>query len=169
MTEVAKTNPQIIRSLNRNSQIEKEGEQYIFWKFVDGKMMSPCYRRERIKYAVNTEVWLEDNEVDHNIQMSCGRGLHVLASLPPKRIRRYWGTPKVLIEVRVWPKDILSCLQWPSGPSWWGAYSYLDGPKIRVRRLEVVAAYRIDRVDGNLIHIKTAPDYEQVPWDKEDE
>lgn len=167
MTEVAaKINSYIIiRSLNRNSQIEKEGEQYIFWKFVDEKMMSPYYSRGRIKYAVNTEVWLEDERVDHNIQISCGRGLHVLASLPPKRIRRSWA-PKVLIEVRVWPKDILSTLQ---TPSWRGVYSYLTGPKIRVRRLEVVAAYRVDRASGNLIHIKTAPDYEQVPWGKEDE
>lgn len=164
MTEVAKINPEVIRSLSKNSQIKKEGEQYIFWKFVDEKMMSPYYRgRGCIKYAVNTEVWLEDERVDHNIQISCGMGLHVLASLPPKQIRRSWGTPRVLIEVRVWPKDILSLLQ---EPSWWGIYSYLDGPKIRVRRLEVVAAYRVDKMSGNLIHIKTAPDYEQVPWDK---
>ena len=136
-----------------------EGGSWIAWKFVSDKYRSPT-RRGNLLYKVGKTL-VDKKKAEPDPLRSCAPGLNIHAGQPPKEgIERYCLSNKmILLELRVKPEDVV-CIpdeanKWKKG-DW-----YTSGPKFRVQQVEIVAAYKYDKVEvGGLGLIKMASGYE---------
>ena len=141
-----------------------EDGKWIAWKFVTSEFTSPNRTAIALKYPVG-RIITDHRKTNSNPNDHCGAGINLHAKYPNIKTL-YINRKLVLLECRIEEKDIL-CI--PHGAYPWSIWGndYIGGPKFRVKKVKVIAAYRYDKKESNHLEtIELATGYERIPPEK---